>query len=92
MYNKVVGRSAEGVISLRVYDARVQRGTAGACSLRRSACAQLCVPVSATDSTCRCAAGYERVGAACSGTCSARAHGPPGYAPVTPVFLIDSGG
>ncbi|CAB3232339.1 unnamed protein product [Arctia plantaginis] len=64
--NKLLRNNTEGVISLRVYDARVQRGVTGACSLRRSACAQLCVPVSATDSQCRCAAGYVRDGAACS--------------------------
>lgn len=56
---------AEGVISLRVYDAEAQRGARGACAARRSACSQLCLPVSETDSQCRCAAGYSRKGPDC---------------------------
>ncbi|XP_049880284.1 low-density lipoprotein receptor-related protein 1 [Pectinophora gossypiella] len=62
---RLLRNNTEGVISLRVYDASIQNGSAGACALRRSACAQLCLPVSRLDSVCRCATGYARDGARC---------------------------
>ncbi|XP_045762403.1 prolow-density lipoprotein receptor-related protein 1-like [Maniola jurtina] len=49
----------EGVLSLLMYDRALQAGTRGACALRRVPCQHLCVPLSDTRSTCRCAQGYE---------------------------------
>ncbi|XP_059055810.1 prolow-density lipoprotein receptor-related protein 1-like [Achroia grisella] len=62
---RLLRNNTPGVMSLRVYDAAVQRGGGGACSLRTRSCAQLCVPVSRTDSVCLCAVGYRRNGDAC---------------------------
>lgn len=58
---------AEGVLSLRVYDAGTQRGVRGACALRARPCAHLCLPVSEELSECRCATGYQQHGDNCTG-------------------------
>ena len=57
---------AEGVLSLRVYDADTQRAVRGACARRARACAHLCLPVSDTQSECRCATGYAQHGEDCT--------------------------
>ncbi|XP_047540379.1 prolow-density lipoprotein receptor-related protein 1-like [Vanessa atalanta] len=61
---RLLRNDTDGVISLVVYDGGRQRG-GGACALRRDPCAHLCVPLSASHSTCRCAQGYSQHGTRC---------------------------
>ncbi|CAG9793152.1 unnamed protein product [Diatraea saccharalis] len=59
------GRDAEGVLSLLVYDPRVQARITSACARRARACEHLCLSLSNTRSTCRCALGYTLQGDHC---------------------------
>ncbi|CAH2097282.1 unnamed protein product [Euphydryas editha] len=61
---RLLRNDTDGVLSLVVYDGTRQRG-GGACALRRDACAQLCLPLSAARSVCRCALGYAQRGTQC---------------------------
>ncbi|XP_046973357.1 prolow-density lipoprotein receptor-related protein 1 [Vanessa cardui] len=61
---RLLRNDTDGVVSLVVYDGARQRG-GGACALRRDACAHLCVPLSSSRSTCRCAQGYSALGTRC---------------------------
>ncbi|CAH0717532.1 unnamed protein product, partial [Brenthis ino] len=60
---RVLRNDTEGVISVAVYDAALQRG-GGACAARRPRCAHLCVSAGAR-AACRCAQGYRQDGADC---------------------------
>ncbi|KAJ2938967.1 hypothetical protein O0L34_g17783 [Tuta absoluta] len=62
---RLLRNNTDGVISLRVYDAHIQNKVTGACALRRTPCAHLCLPVSQLDSVCRCATGYTPMGPKC---------------------------
>lgn len=66
---RTLRNDTDEVLALRVYDAAEQAdpGGGGACSLRHTPCTQLCLPVSETDSVCRCALGYTPDGPRCEG-------------------------
>lgn len=63
----VFRNNTDNVVSLRVFDAGKQPLADAACSRRKSACQHLCLPLSATESTCRCATGYRQQGDNCTG-------------------------
>ncbi|OWR53521.1 putative very low-density lipoprotein receptor [Danaus plexippus plexippus] len=62
----IMRNNTEGVLSLAVFDAARQQGAnRSACALRKKPCSQLCLALSATESTCRCATGYTANGTDC---------------------------
>ena len=55
--NTILRNNIDNVLALKIYDPALQGGT-NVCSLNRGNCSHLCLPVSADQRICTCAAGF----------------------------------